>query len=119
MPQIGPRSPEILANLFARPWLAVHAAGAATALLVGPFQFLPALRRRLANVKKKVEPKPVDAIVTSIYNRLQVSENLFAVERLSKAYGEQVLFRDLSFEVHRGDRIVIVDETSGITILPG
>jgi ATP-binding cassette subfamily F protein 3 len=67
-----------------------------------------ALRRRLANVKKKVEPKPVDTIVTSIYNRLQVSENLLAVERLSKAYGEQVLFRDLSFEVHRGDRIVIV-----------
>jgi uncharacterized membrane protein len=38
-------SPDILANLFARPWLAVHAAGAATALLVGAFQFLPAVRR--------------------------------------------------------------------------
>jgi len=43
---MGPASPEILGNLFARPWLAVHAAGAATALLVGGFQFLPALRRR-------------------------------------------------------------------------
>lgn len=42
----GPASPEILGNLFARPWLAVHAGGAATALLVGGFQFLPALRRR-------------------------------------------------------------------------
>ena len=39
-------SPQILANLFARPWLLVHVAGAATALLVGGFQFLPALRRR-------------------------------------------------------------------------
>jgi uncharacterized membrane protein len=39
-------SPEILGNLFARPWLAVHAGGAATALLVGMFQFLPAIRRR-------------------------------------------------------------------------
>ena len=38
-------SPDILGNLFARPWLAVHAAGAATALLVGMFQFLPAVRR--------------------------------------------------------------------------
>jgi len=43
---IGPASPEILGNLFARPWLAVHAGGAATALLVGGFQFLPALRGR-------------------------------------------------------------------------
>jgi ATP-binding cassette subfamily F protein 3 len=67
-----------------------------------------ALRRKLANIKKKVEPRPVDKIVTSIYDRLRVSENLFGVERLSKAYGDQTLFRDLSFEVHRGDRIAIV-----------
>lgn len=46
--EAGPISPDILGNLFARPWLAVHAAGAATALLVGGFQFLPALRRRRA-----------------------------------------------------------------------
>lgn len=39
-------SPQILANLFARPWLLVHVTGAATALLVGGFQFLPAVRRR-------------------------------------------------------------------------
>jgi uncharacterized membrane protein len=39
-------SPEILGNLFARPWLAIHVGGAATALLIGGFQLLPALRRR-------------------------------------------------------------------------
>ena len=39
-------SPEVLANLFARPFLMVHVAGAATALLIGGFQFLPAVRRR-------------------------------------------------------------------------
>src|SRR5687768_3611631 len=39
-------SPEILGNLFAKPFLAIHVAGAATALLVGMFQFLPAVRRR-------------------------------------------------------------------------
>ncbi len=39
-------SPEILANLFARPWLLLHVAGAATALLVAPVQFLPVARRR-------------------------------------------------------------------------
>lgn len=41
-------APDVLANLFARPWLMLHVAGAATALLVGGFQFLPALRRRRA-----------------------------------------------------------------------
>lgn len=39
-------SPDVAANLFAKPWLVVHAAMAATALLVGPFQFLPKLRAR-------------------------------------------------------------------------
>lgn len=38
-------APEVLANLFARPWLALHAAMASTALLIGPIQFLPAWRR--------------------------------------------------------------------------
>jgi uncharacterized membrane protein len=42
----GPPAPEVVANLFARPWLMVHMALAGTALLVGPLQLLPALRRR-------------------------------------------------------------------------
>ena len=41
-------SPEVLANLYARPWLMVHVAGAATALLIVGFQLLRALRRRRA-----------------------------------------------------------------------
>lgn len=47
LPRLGLLAPNILANLFARPWLDVHVAGAATALLIGPFQFLPWIRRRL------------------------------------------------------------------------
>lgn len=39
-------SPEVAANFFARPWLVVHAGFAATALLLGPVQFLPRLRAR-------------------------------------------------------------------------
>lgn len=38
--------PNVLANPFAKPFLPIHAACAATALLVGAFQFLPAVRRR-------------------------------------------------------------------------
>lgn len=52
LPRIGPLGPEILANLFARPWLDVHVAGAATALLVGPLQFLPWVRRRFPAVHR-------------------------------------------------------------------
>jgi len=48
VPEIGPLSPGVMANLFAKPWLALHAGGASTALLVGGFQFLPAVRRRRA-----------------------------------------------------------------------
>ena len=44
LPRIGPMPAGILGNLFQRPWLDVHVAGAATALLVWPFQFLPRLR---------------------------------------------------------------------------
>jgi uncharacterized membrane protein len=38
--------PDIGKNLFARPWLLLHAGFAATALLLGPAQFLPKLRAR-------------------------------------------------------------------------
>jgi uncharacterized membrane protein len=48
LPAIGPMPAAILQNLFARPWLDVHVAGAATALLVGPLQLLPRLRRNRA-----------------------------------------------------------------------
>jgi uncharacterized membrane protein len=44
LPRVGFLSPGVVQNLFARPWLDVHVAGAATALLLGPFQFLPKLR---------------------------------------------------------------------------
>lgn len=41
---IGFVPPQIAANPFFRPFLFLHVAGAATALLVGPFQFLAAIR---------------------------------------------------------------------------
>lgn len=43
---------EISANLVRRPWLPIHAALAATALLLGPFQFLPRLRARVPKVHR-------------------------------------------------------------------
>src|SRR3546814_3696356 len=42
---IGPIPPGIIENAFAAPWLLVHVAGAASALLVGSFQFIGRLRQ--------------------------------------------------------------------------
>jgi uncharacterized membrane protein len=45
---------DVLANLMRRPWLPIHAGFAATALLVGPFQFLPRLRARWPKLHRGV-----------------------------------------------------------------
>src|SRR4051812_35586398 len=42
---VGPVPPLIFDNLFKNPWLLIHVAGAATALLVSPLQLVPAIRR--------------------------------------------------------------------------
>lgn len=42
----APPPPPILANAFAQPFLIVHVAGGLTALLLGPIQFVPRIRRR-------------------------------------------------------------------------
>jgi uncharacterized membrane protein len=44
--QVGPVPPLIADNAFKLPWLSLHVASAATALLIGPLQLLPRLRRR-------------------------------------------------------------------------
>jgi len=64
-----------------------------------------ALHRRLADIKRQVEPRPVDRIVTELYDGLYVADKLCEADAICKAYGGQVLFRGLSFELHRGDRI--------------
>ena len=45
-------APNIVANLFSRPWLLVHVGGAATALIIGPFQFLAGVRARAPRVHR-------------------------------------------------------------------
>jgi Predicted membrane protein (DUF2306) len=52
LPRVGPLAPNVVQNLFHRPWLDVHVAGAATALLVGPVQFLPRLRARRGSLHR-------------------------------------------------------------------
>ena len=67
-----------------------------------------ALKRRLANIKKQTAPRLVDKIITGVYDRLYVPNDLCRVESASKVYDDQVLFRDLTFDIHREDRIAVV-----------
>ncbi len=67
-----------------------------------------ALKRRLASIKKNVKPRLVDKIITDIYANLYIPTDLCRVEHLAKGYTASLLFRDLSFEIHRGDRFAIL-----------
>jgi ATP-binding cassette subfamily F protein 3 len=67
-----------------------------------------ALKRKLANIKKEIKPRLLDKIITDVYNGLYVPADLCLVESLSKGYEGQVLFEKLSFEIHKGDRFVVV-----------
>ncbi|GAA4671047.1 ABC-F family ATP-binding cassette domain-containing protein [Frondihabitans cladoniiphilus] len=66
------------------------------------------LDKDLAKIKKARTPRPVDEIITEIYKGLHVKDVLCRVEGLAKSYGERTLFEGLSFEVRRGNRIVVL-----------
>jgi ATPase subunit of ABC transporter with duplicated ATPase domains len=67
-----------------------------------------ALKRKLANIKKESKPRLVDKIVTDIYRGLYAPTDMLMVEHLSKAYDQHSLFRDLSFGLHKGERLALV-----------
>ncbi|ROS23802.1 ABC-F family ATP-binding cassette domain-containing protein [Cellulomonas sp. PhB150] len=64
--------------------------------------------RKLADIKKRQAPRPVDEIITTIYADLHVSENLVQVEGITKGFGGDPLFENLTFSLHRGDRVAVV-----------
>lgn len=66
------------------------------------------LKRKLANIKKSIEPKPVDAIVTGLYQNLRCSERLGALFGLAKSYDDHHLFLNVSLDLTRGQRLVVV-----------
>jgi ATP-binding cassette subfamily F protein 3 len=66
------------------------------------------LKRKIANIKKSIEPKPVDAIVTSLYQNLRCSERLGAIFGLTKSYDDHLLFKNVSLDLTRGQRLVVV-----------
>jgi len=67
-----------------------------------------AVARRLADIKKRQAPRPIDQIITDIYGGLRVSNDLLEVVKLGKGFGGHPLFENLSFSLHRGDRVAVV-----------
>ena len=68
----------------------------------------PGLQRKLADLKKRREPRPVDTVVTAIYQGIRLPDKMLAVEGLTKSYGGPALFSEVSFEVEKGERLAIV-----------
>lgn len=67
-----------------------------------------AFQRRLANIKKQIEPRATDRIITDLYTGLSIRNELCRVEQLAKAYDRGPLFQQLSFTIQRGDRLAII-----------
>jgi ATP-binding cassette subfamily F protein 3 len=65
------------------------------------------LGRRLADLKKRQEPRPVDRIFTSIYDNLSVPDSCLMVSDLSKGY-DAPLFSGLSLELRAGERLLVL-----------
>ncbi|QAY72044.1 ABC-F family ATP-binding cassette domain-containing protein [Agromyces protaetiae] len=67
-----------------------------------------AVARRLADIKKRQAPRPIDQIITSIYDELKVSNDLLTVTGLAKGFGGAPLFENVSFDLQRGDRVAVI-----------
>ncbi len=66
------------------------------------------LKRKLANIRKSVQPPPMERIITSIYENLRVSGQLLRIKDLAKSYDGQELFRGLNLTISKGERLAIV-----------
>lgn len=66
------------------------------------------LGKKLSQIRKSTGPRPVAQIITEIYQGMHTKDGLCEVRGLTKAYGDHVLFSDLSFDVRRRQRLAIV-----------
>jgi ATP-binding cassette subfamily F protein 3 len=66
------------------------------------------LKRKLSNIRKSVQPPPMERIITSIYENLRVSGQLLRIKDLAKSYDGQELFRGLNLTISKGERLAIV-----------
>jgi ATP-binding cassette subfamily F protein 3 len=65
-------------------------------------------RRKLADIKKHRPPRPIDNIVTDIYQGLKVPDQILSVEGLAKSYGGENLFEGITLELAKEERLAII-----------
>lgn len=66
------------------------------------------LSRQLADNKKRIEPHPVNVLITDIYDRLRFPDKLCEVKNIGQSYDDRAIFENVSFDIQKEDRLVIV-----------
>jgi ATPase subunit of ABC transporter with duplicated ATPase domains len=66
------------------------------------------IHRKLADIRKRRIPRPVDTIITSIYQGLRIPDRLCRMEEVAHAYGEHRLFEGVTLELARGERLGVI-----------
>ncbi|WP_339315502.1 ABC-F family ATP-binding cassette domain-containing protein [Paenibacillus sp. FSL R10-2734] len=66
------------------------------------------LSRKLTDMKKRVEPHPVNVLITDIYSNLRFPDKLGEVKGIGQSYDGRTIFENISFDIQKEDRIAIV-----------
>ncbi|KGE16877.1 ABC-F family ATP-binding cassette domain-containing protein [Paenibacillus wynnii] len=66
------------------------------------------LSRKLSDMKKRVEPHPVNVLITDIYENLRFPDKLCEVKGIGQTYDGRTIFENISFDIQKEDRLVIV-----------
>ncbi|MDQ0195618.1 ABC-F family ATP-binding cassette domain-containing protein [Paenibacillus wynnii] len=66
------------------------------------------LSRKLSDMKKRVEPHPVNVLITDIYENLRFPDKLCEVKGIGQTYDGRAIIENISFDIQKEDRLVIV-----------
>ena len=66
------------------------------------------LSRKLADMKKRVDPHPVNVLITDIYENLRFPDKLCEVKGIGQTYDGRSIFQNISFDIQKDDRLAIV-----------
>lgn len=66
------------------------------------------LSRKLADMKKRIEPHPVNVLITDIYESLRFPDKLCEVKGIGQTYDGRSIFQNISFDIQKEDRLAIV-----------